>query len=63
MAMVGIALLLLGWQQDLGAALLFYMTFVMMIYLAWGNPWYVLLSLVLFIPVGVAGYLLSARVA
>lgn len=35
-AMVGLALLLLGWQQDLGAAILFYLTFVAMIYLAWG---------------------------
>jgi cell division protein FtsW (lipid II flippase)/cell division protein FtsI/penicillin-binding protein 2 len=62
-AMVGVALLLLGWQQDLGAALLYYLTFIMMIYLAWGNPWYALLSFVLFLPVGVAGYLLSDRVA
>ncbi len=62
-AMVGLALLLLGWQQDLGAALLFYLTFVMMVFLAWGNGWYVLLSLVFFLPVGLAGYLLSARVA
>jgi cell division protein FtsW (lipid II flippase)/cell division protein FtsI/penicillin-binding protein 2 len=62
-AMVGMALVLLGWQQDLGAALLFYLTFVMMIYLAWGNPWYALLSLLFFLPVGLAGYLLSARVA
>ncbi len=62
-AMVGLALLLLGWQQDLGAALLFYMTFALMIYLAWGNPWYTLLSFALFLPVGVAGYLLSSRVA
>ncbi len=62
-AMVGLALLLLGWQQDLGAALLFYLTFVMMVYLAWGNGWYVLLSLVFFLPIGLAGYLLSDRVA
>lgn len=62
-AMVGVALLLLGWQQDLGAALLFYITFVMMIYLAWGKAWYALLSLILFVPVGIAGYLFSDRVA
>ncbi len=62
-AMVGVALLLLGWQRDLGAALLFYLTSVSMMYLAWGNAGYVLLSLVLFAPVGVAGYLLSDRVA
>ncbi len=62
-AMVGLSLLLLGWQQDLGAALLFYCTSVTMIYLAWGNPWYVLLGLALFVPVGLAGTYLSDRVA
>jgi len=63
LAMVGLALLLVGWQQDLGAALLFYLTFATMIQLAWGKPVYTLLSLLLFIPVVVAGYILSARVA
>ncbi len=61
--MVGGALLLLGWQQDLGAALLFYLIFMLMIYLAWGNGWYVVLSLIGFLPIGLAGYLLSPRVA
>lgn len=63
LTMVGIALLLLGWQQDLGGALLFYLTFVAMLYLAWGKGWHVALSLLLFAPVAVAGYLLSSRVA
>ncbi len=63
LAMVGVALLLLGWQQDLGAALLFYLTFVAMLYLAWGKVWYVALSLLVFIPVAVAGYFISDRVA
>jgi cell division protein FtsW len=63
LVMVGLALLLVGWQQDLGAALLFYLTFATMIHLAWGKPIYTLLSLLLFIPVVVAGYILSARVA
>ncbi|MGC9348769.1 MAG: FtsW/RodA/SpoVE family cell cycle protein [Anaerolineae bacterium] len=62
-AMVGVALLLLGWQQDLGAALLFYLTFVTMVYLAWGKAWYVALGLVLFIPVALLGTYLSSRVA
>ena len=35
--MVGLALVLLGWQQDLGAALLFYFTFVTMISLPGAN--------------------------
>jgi cell division protein FtsW (lipid II flippase) len=63
LAMVGLALLLVGWQQDLGAALLFYLTFATMIHLAWGKPIYTLLSLLLFIPVVVAGSILSTRVA
>jgi cell division protein FtsW len=61
--MVGLALLLLGWQQDLGAALLFYLTFVAMLYLAWGKGWHVVVSLLLFIPIALAGYWLSTRVA
>ncbi|MBN2394208.1 MAG: FtsW/RodA/SpoVE family cell cycle protein [Anaerolineae bacterium] len=61
--MVGLALLLLGWQQDLGAALLFYLTFVAMLYLAWGKGWHVVVSLLLFVPVALVGYWLSARVA
>ena len=61
--MVGIALLLLGWQQDLGAALLFYLTFVAMLYLAWGKGWTVALSLLLFVPVIIIGYVASSRVA
>jgi len=61
--MVGLALSLLGWQQDLGAALLFYLTFVAMLYLAWGKGWHVIVSLLLFVPIALAGYWLSSRVA
>ncbi len=61
--MVGLALLLLGWQQDLGAALLFYLTFVAMLYLAWGKGWHVVVALLLFVPIALAGYWLSSRVA
>lgn len=61
--MVGLALILLAWQQDLGAALLFYLTFLAMIYLAWGRTTYVIIGLLLFAPIAVAGALLSARVA
>ncbi|MFP4396089.1 MAG: FtsW/RodA/SpoVE family cell cycle protein, partial [Anaerolineales bacterium] len=63
LTMVGISLLLLGWQQDLGAAMLFYLTFVTMLYLAWGKLWPVILGLCLFAPVMVAGTLFSSRVA
>ncbi|MBN1878368.1 MAG: FtsW/RodA/SpoVE family cell cycle protein [Anaerolineae bacterium] len=61
--MSGLALLLLGWQQDLGAALLFYLTFVAMLYLAWGKVQHVILSLLLFLPIAVTGYIFSSRVA
>jgi cell division protein FtsW (lipid II flippase)/cell division protein FtsI/penicillin-binding protein 2 len=63
LVMVGVALLLLVWQQDLGAALLFYLTFVTMLSLTWGKVRYAILSLIFFIPVGIAGALLSSRVA
>ncbi len=63
LTMVGISLLLLGWQQDLGAAMLFYLTFVTMLYLAWGKLWPVILGLCLFAPVMIAGMLFSSRVA
>lgn len=63
LTMGGISLLLLGWQQDLGAAMLFYLTFITMLYLAWGKLWPVILGLCLFAPVMIAGMLLSSRVA
>ncbi len=63
LAMVGLALLLLGWQQDLGAALLFYFTSLALLYLAWGKNSHAALGLLLFVPIGIVGYLLSARVA
>ncbi|TFG73489.1 MAG: hypothetical protein E4H27_00645, partial [Anaerolineales bacterium] len=48
LVMVGAAMVLLLWQQDLGAALLYYLTFTAMLYLAWGKGWYVIISLILF---------------
>ncbi|MDF1512574.1 MAG: FtsW/RodA/SpoVE family cell cycle protein [Anaerolineae bacterium] len=63
LVMVGTAMVLLLWQQDLGAALLFYLTFTAMLYLTWGRVWYIIISLVLFIPVALSGYFLSSRVA
>ncbi len=63
LVMVGLALLLLGWQQDLGAALLFYLTFIAILYLTWGKVSYVALGLLLFAPVVIVGYYLSSRVA
>ncbi|MGC9399342.1 MAG: FtsW/RodA/SpoVE family cell cycle protein [Anaerolineae bacterium] len=61
--MVGLALILLAWQQDLGAALLFYLTFLAMLYQAWGRVSHVLIGLLLFAPIAVGGVLLSDRVA
>ena len=61
--MVGLALILLAWQEDLGAALLFYLTFLAMLYLAWGQGTHVAAGLLIFVPVLIAGSFLSARVA
>lgn len=61
--MVGLALILVAWQEDLGAALLFYLTFLAMLYLAWGRAYHIAGGLLLFVPVMVAGGMLSSRVA
>ncbi len=61
--MVGLALLLVAWQEDLGAALLFYLTFLAMLYLAWGKGRYVAMGVALFVPLFAVGARLSARVA
>jgi len=62
-AMLGLAVVLLVWQQDLGAALLFLLTFLAMLYLATGQWKYVVVGLSLFTVVGLTGYRLSDRVA
>jgi cell division protein FtsW (lipid II flippase)/cell division protein FtsI/penicillin-binding protein 2 len=63
LAMLGLALVLLAWQQDLGAAMLFFFTFLAMLYLTTGQWQYVAAGLSLFVIVGLAGYQLSDRVA
>jgi len=63
LAMFGLAAVLLMWQQDLGAAMLFFFTFLAMLYLATGQWGYVAAGLALFVVVGLAGYQLSDRVA
>jgi cell division protein FtsW (lipid II flippase) len=63
LAMFGLAIVLLAWQQDLGAAILFFFTFLALLYLATGQWGYVATGLVLFIVVGLAGYRLSDRIA
>jgi len=63
LAMFGLTVLVLAWQQDLGAAMLFFFTFLAMLYLATGRWGYVAAGAALFLLVGVAGYTASARVA
>jgi len=63
LAMFGLAAVLLMWQEDLGAAMLFFFTFLAMLYLATGQWGYVAAGLVLFVIVGLSGYQLSDRVA
>ncbi|MGC8879208.1 MAG: FtsW/RodA/SpoVE family cell cycle protein [Anaerolineae bacterium] len=54
--MWGFSMLLLLWQRDLGAALLFFGVFLAMFYAATGQGRYVLASLVLLIGAGAVGY-------
>ncbi len=63
LAMVGLAILLLAWQNDLGAAMLFYLTALTMLYLAWGRTSYIVLGLLIFAPILYLGAQLSSRVA
>ncbi len=61
--MIGLALVLLAWQEDLGAALLFYLAALAMFYLAWGRIEHMLAGIIMFVPVALGGAMLSARVA
>ena len=63
LVMFGLAVLLLAAQQDLGAAMLFFLTFLSMLYLATGQSGYVAAGLILFGGAGVMGYTLSSRLA
>ena len=63
LTMFGLTMVLLAWQQDLGAAMLFFFTFLAMLYLATGQGEYVATGLALFAVAGLVGYRLSARVA
>jgi cell division protein FtsW (lipid II flippase) len=63
LVMFGLAVLLLAAQQDLGAAMLFFLTFLSMLYLATARWGYVAAGLALFAGAGVAGYTLSSRLA
>lgn len=62
LAMWGLSLLLLIWQRDLGAALLFFGVFLIMLYVAVGRAWYVLAGVALFLAGGAICYLFFAHV-
>jgi len=61
--MWGFSMLLLIWQRDLGAALLFFGVFLAMLYAATGQGRYVLTGLALLIVAAIAGYRLFDHVA
>lgn len=61
--MWGVAMALLLLQQDLGAAVLLFLTFLVMLYLASGKSSYLLIGGVLLIVAILAGYVLFDRVA
>ena len=63
LAMFGLAMVILAWQQDLGAAMLFFFTFLAMLYLATDQRGYIVVGVVFFVVVGLTGYYLSDRVA
>jgi cell division protein FtsW (lipid II flippase) len=61
--MWGFSMLLLIWQRDLGAALLFFGVFLAMLYVATGQGRYVLAGIALLIVAGIVGYRLFDHVA
>jgi hypothetical protein len=63
LAMWGLAMVLLAWQQDLGAALLFFLTFLIMLYQVSGRWGYVAAGLVLFLIAATGAYVLLDTVA
>lgn len=56
MLMWGFCLVLLVWQQDLGAATLFFTVFLVLLYLATGQWQYVTLGFILLLLAGLIGY-------
>jgi peptidoglycan glycosyltransferase len=63
LVMFGLTVLLLVWQQDLGAAMLFFFTFLTMLYLATGRWEQIAVGLILFLVAGALGYTASDRLA
>jgi cell division protein FtsW (lipid II flippase) len=62
LSMWGISLFLLVWQRDLGAALLCFGLFLVMLYVAVGQGWYVVSGAILFLIGAIACYHLFAHV-
>jgi cell division protein FtsW (lipid II flippase) len=62
LAMWAISLALLVWQRDLGAAILFFGVFLVMLYVAVGRAWYVAVGTGLFVAGGIICYVLFAHV-
>jgi cell division protein FtsW (lipid II flippase) len=62
LAMAGLSMLVLVFQRDLGPALLYFGSFIAMIYLATGQRSYLLLGLALFLVAGVVGYSVSGHI-
>lgn len=62
LAMWGVAMVLLIAQQDLGASILLYLTFLVMLYLASGQARYLTIGAALLIVAGIVGYQLIGRV-
>ncbi len=60
--MWGFSLVLLIWQQDLGAAILFFGTFLSMLYVTTGRRWYIVVGLGMSVLVALAGYLFIDRI-
>jgi cell division protein FtsW (lipid II flippase) len=60
--MWGFSILLLVWQRDLGAASIFFVTFLTLLYLATGQWRYVAGGLALMVVAGIAGYFLFSVV-
>ncbi len=58
LAMWGFSIILLIWQRDLGAALLFFGTFLGMLYTATGRTKYVLAGVLMFAVAAIIGYLM-----
>jgi cell division protein FtsW (lipid II flippase) len=61
--MWGFTLILLVWQQDLGAATLFFLVFIALLYLATGSVIYVVVGLMLLVTAGAGLYFVFDTVA